>query len=152
MPIINGTDFLLYEGDDSIGHSANTSLKLDHDLVEVTTKNSQGWTELMGGMRSASMTVEGLVDYSDTINFENLCDRIITRQKMVYLFSDGFKYYWGFGYISSVEQTAEMETTSGYTLEILIDNKIFTTNPLVKLKWNEAFLKWNEAAQQWNNV
>lgn len=143
---LNGTNFIILEGNTPIGHSTNCSMTLNMDLPEKTTKDSNGWVEVMPGIKSGELLVDGLVDYSDVLNFESLADRIITRQRHIYVFNIGDYFYYGDGFITSAEQVADAENVTTFSINIKITNVLVSDN---HLPWNLIDEIWQGINSQW---
>tara|TARA_E500000318_G_scaffold95352_1_gene95082 strand:- start:1755 stop:2171 length:417 start_codon:yes stop_codon:yes gene_type:complete len=66
MAIINGTVYLLKIGADgsevAIPDQTEGSISINMETRDITTKDSSGHRELLEGVRSASISVSGLVD------------------------------------------------------------------------------------------
>lgn len=66
MAIINGTVYLLKIGADgsevAIPDQTEGSISINMETRDITTKDSSGYRELLEGVRSASISVSGLVD------------------------------------------------------------------------------------------
>jgi TP901-1 family phage major tail protein len=66
MAIINGTVYLLKIGTDgsevAIPDQTEGSISINMETRDITTKDSSGYRELLEGVRSASISVSGLVD------------------------------------------------------------------------------------------
>ena len=127
--VFNGTNLLLKVEDVTVGHTTSCTLTISHDLPEATTKDSAGWQEVISGVRSGEISFEGLVDYTDTANAIELADYIINRTQITAVFGtteSGDSIYTAEGFISSIEQSAEMESPVSYSGSITI------TGPIVK--------------------
>mgnify|MGYP001147865711 CR=1 FL=1 len=125
--VFNGTNLLLKVEDTTVGHTTSCTLTISHDLPEATTKDSAGWQEVISGVRSGEISFEGLVDYSDTANAIELADYIINRTQITAVFGtteSGDSIYTAEGYISSIEQSAEMESPVSYSGSITITGAI----------------------------
>ena len=104
-----------------LGHSTSTVISLNVDLPESTTKDSNGFKEVIAGVRSGEIAVDGLVDYSDTLNFEQLSTMMLTREKAEFYFQDSINseiIYNGEGFVESVEQIAEVENSVSFSVGI----------------------------------
>ena len=104
-----------------LGHSTSTVISLNVDLPESTSKDSNGFREVIAGVRSGEIAVDGLVDYGDTLNFNELATMMLTKQKAEFYFEDSTSSLYifnGEGYIESVEQIAEMENSVSYSVGI----------------------------------
>jgi len=63
--VFNGTNLLLKVEGDTIGHTTSCSLTISHDLPDATTKDSNGFSEVISDLEAARFLLRGLVDYSD---------------------------------------------------------------------------------------
>ena len=121
--VFNGTNLLLKVSADGgtpavIGHSTSASLSLSIDLPEATTKDSGGYQEVIGGVRSGEISFEGLVSYTDTNNFKELSELANARTKIDWTLgttTSGDQILSGEGFISSVEISGEMESPVTYS-------------------------------------
>ena len=125
--VFNGTNLLLKVEGDTIGHTTSCSLTISHDLPDATTKDSNGFSEVISGLRSGEISFEGLVDYSDAASAIELIDYILNRTVVTCVFgtsTTGDAIYTAEGFISSVEQSAEMESTVSYSGSITLTGAI----------------------------
>ena len=129
----NGTNLLLKVEGSTIGHTTSCTLSISHDLPEATTKDSAGWVEVISGARSGEISFDGLVDYSDDANAIELVDYVIARTMVTCVFgtvASGDAIYTAEGYISSIEQTADMESPVSYSGSITLTGAIVkSVNP-----------------------
>ena len=112
--MINGSRFLLYRDDVPVGHTTGLSLTLDVDLVESTNKDSLGFQEILPGVRSGQITATGFTNYDDNVNFEELADMVLTRTSAEFFIGTATPpnglIFQGDGFVTSVEEVAEMES------------------------------------------
>ncbi len=103
-----------------LGHSTNATISLDVDLPESTNKDSQGFREVIAGVKSGTISVEGLVDYTDTVSFADFSTLLLTREKTEFYLqqASGGIVYNGEGFVLSAEQVGAMETACTYSLEL----------------------------------
>ena len=123
----NGTNLLLKVEGTTVGHTTSCTLSISHDLPEATTKDSAGWVEVISGARSGEISFDGLVDYSDATNAVELVDYVINRTMVTCVFgtaASGDAIYTAEGYISSIEQTADMESPVSYSGSITLTGAI----------------------------
>lgn len=155
MAVINATSFLLLKDTTVIGHSKSTSFNVNVDLPESTSKDSLGWKEVIPGVKSGTLSCVCLTDYSDTLNFEQLADMVLTKQKATFYFKDNVNpklIVRGEGFINSVDETAEFETATSFNLEINLTGVFSITDPSVGLTWDNVFAKWEDIATNWEDV
>lgn len=149
---LNSSDFLLYKGETALGHSKSTNFALTADLVNTSTKDSNGWKEYIVGLKGGSLRSTGLTDYSDSLNYEELVQMLITKEKANFFFKDFVRSDFvlnGYGFIQNVSEKAEANGLVSFEVEIKISEIIGFTDQRV---WNTIFDKWNEIALTWNNV
>lgn len=125
--IFNGTNLILQVEGTALGHTTSCSLSLSNDLPEATTKDSNGFQEVIAGVISGELSFDGLVDYSDTANAIELADYLLARTQITCVFGTsvtGDAIYTAEGYLSSVEQSAEMESPVSYSGSITLTGAI----------------------------
>ena len=152
MALINSSNFLLYKDQTPLGHSKSTIVNFDVDLPEATTKDSEGWKEYIAGLRSCKIKAEGLTDYSKSLNFEQLADLVIARQKINFYFKDFISnkhIVAGTGFVDAVSEKAEKESAVSFQLDITLTSLASFSNDRL---WNTIFDRWNEIALEWQNV
>ena len=66
--VFSGTDLILKIESTTLGHTTSCSLTLNSDLPEATTKDSNGFQEVIAGVMSGEISFDGLVAYDDTAN------------------------------------------------------------------------------------
>jgi hypothetical protein len=125
--VFNGTNLLLSVEGDVLGHTTSCSLSLSNDLPEATTKDSNGFQEVIAGVISGELSFDGLVDYSDSANAIELADYLLARTQITCVFGTavtGDAIFTAEGYLSSVEQSAEMESPVSYSGSITLTGAI----------------------------
>lgn len=132
--VFNGTDLLIKVIGDggvlaTIGHTTSCSMSLSHDLPEATTKDSNGYSEYISGVRGGEISFEGLVAYDDAANAEEIISYVTGRNLVNWSFgtaASGDTIYTGDGFISSIEVSAEMESPVSFSGTITITGAINT--------------------------
>ncbi len=125
--IFNGTNLLLKLDGTIIGHSTSCSMSLSMDTPEATTKDSNGFSEYIAGVKGGEISFEGLVDYSDSLNGVELFDSLIARTVLTCVFGtaeSGDAIYTADGFLSSIEMGGEMESAVTYSGSITISGAI----------------------------
>ncbi|QDP51984.1 MAG: hypothetical protein GOVbin2700_21 [Prokaryotic dsDNA virus sp.] len=155
MALINGTSFGLFHNGNLLGHSTQSRFSLNVDLPDATSKDSLGFKEVIAGIRSGTISVAGLVDYSDTVNFDQLASMVLTKEVNEWVFTqEAFEgiTLTGKGYINNVEQVGDMENLVSYDLEITLINPFTVQDDSGDRYWNTADILWNNANFEWNNA
>jgi predicted secreted protein len=121
MGLINGTNLTIKVGGVPLLKATSASLELSVDLPDATTKDSAGWSEFFAGVRSFTLSTDGLVDYATSANVETdeLVALLIARSAVAVEFSTstaGDMKLAGNAFISSISQTADMESPSGFSV------------------------------------
>jgi len=125
--VFNGTNLILTVEGTTLGHTTSCSLSLSNDLPEATTKDSSGFQEVIAGVISGEISFDGLVDYSDTANAIEMADYLLARTQITCVFGTaitGDDVYTAEGFLSSVEQSAEMESPVSYSGSITLTGAI----------------------------
>ena len=125
--VFNGTNLVLKVEGTVVGHTTSCTLSVNLDVADATTKDSSGWSEGIAGLKSGEISFDGLVDYSDANNAEQLLDLLIARTQLTAIFGtvvSGDSIYTADGFISSLEQTGEMESAVTFSGTITITGAI----------------------------
>jgi predicted secreted protein len=155
MPVINASSFLLLKDTTVIGHSRSTSFNVNVDLPDATNKESNGFQEVIAGVKSGTISCDCLTDYSDSLSFSQLSEMVITKEKAVFYFKDiaNNKFLLrGEGFVQSVDETAEFEKATSFNLEINLTGVFTITDPSQGLTWDNVFAKWEDIADNWEDV
>jgi predicted secreted protein len=64
--IFNGTSLVVLVGTEVVAHATSCTLSISADLPDSTTKQSGGWTDHIAGLRSWSITTDGLATVEPT--------------------------------------------------------------------------------------
>lgn len=125
--IMNSTDVVIQISEDSgttydiIGRATSASLSVSMETRDTTTKDSAGWQENLEGLKSWSLSGDGLVTYSiagdyDTPDdlFTLLSNRTLVKVKFGSATS-GEIDYTGDAYLVSYEQEAGVEENVTYS-------------------------------------
>jgi predicted secreted protein len=155
MPVINASSFLLLKDTTVIGHSRSTSFNVNVDLPDATNKESNGFQEVIAGVKSGTISCDCLTDYSDSLSFSQLSEMVITKEKAVFYFKDIANNKFslrGEGFVQSVDETAEFENATSFNLEINLTGVFTITDPSQGLTWDNVFAKWEDIADNWEDV
>ncbi len=122
MAIFNGTDLGVYIDQVLIAAATDVSLTLNAETIDITTKDSAAFRELLPGVRSGSISVSGLIDYVDAANKDtlNLYDAWENRSVLALKFSKatlatGEASFSANAFITSLEQSGGTEDTASYS-------------------------------------
>jgi TP901-1 family phage major tail protein len=134
MAIFNGTELGVYIDDTLIAAATDCSLSLSMETIDITTKDSAGWRELLAGTRSGSISCSGLIDYTDASNkdatdlfvaFENRTALSLTFEKANEVTGD--LSFACTGFLTSLEQSGGTEDTATYSATFEISGVITDT-------------------------
>ena len=109
---LNGTALLLYSGSNAIAASKSHTLSVNAETIDVTTKDSAGWKEIIAGLKTWSVDAEGLVAFDNSYNYEFLLDALRNKTKLsikLQTSTVGDERLLGDVYVTSVELSAPME-------------------------------------------
>ena len=109
MSKINAKHILVYKDGTALGYQSNGTLNISADTIDVATKETGGWGEVLPGTKSWSIDVDGLMSYAgtDTDNGgQTLADAIINDTLLTVSWetdTTGDVTYSGDVYVSSLQ-------------------------------------------------
>ena len=132
MAIFNGTDLILKVSisdggaEQKMMHSQNVSISMNADTIDVSTKDSAGYRELLGGQKSFSLSADGLMDFNSSgtdVEVDELFDQWDGRTAVTFTFTlastaAGDYFYTGSGFITSIEVSGGTEDAPTYSATI----------------------------------
>jgi len=106
-----------------IAHSTSASISFNNDLRDVTTKDSAGFQENIGGLKSFELSSDALQDINADLDFKEFYDDINERNEVIVRFAEratsGTDVKWeGSGYVSSLSMDAGVEENVTYSVTI----------------------------------
>lgn len=121
MALINGTNLVIKIDGNPILKATTASLEMSVDMPDATTKDSAGWAEFFAGVRSWTLSSDGLIDYasSGSVETDELVTLLINRTAVAVEFATstaGDMKLSGNAFITSISQTADMESPSGFSV------------------------------------
>lgn len=119
MATFNGTKLGIFVGGSLIGAATDCSLSMSAEVIDTSTKDSSAWRSVLPGMRSATMSCSGLIDYQGTdYDVDDLMTAFTGRTELTLVFQNeevGDTKFTATGYITSLEQSAGVEDTATYS-------------------------------------
>jgi len=94
--------------DTLIAHVDSCEISFSGETIDITTKDSNGWKEVLPGLKSGSASISGKVDYSATNQVAALTTAFTSETLLTFKFKTATTgdatYAWG-GYITSLPLT-----------------------------------------------
>ena len=111
------------DGQEPIAHSTSASISFNNDLRDITSKDSGGYQENAGGLRSFELSTDALQDINADLDFKEFYDDVHERNEVIVRFAEratgGTDVKWeGSGYISSLSMDAGVEENVTYSVTI----------------------------------
>lgn len=124
--VFNGTSLVVLVGTEVVAHATSCTLSVSADLPDATTKQSGGWAEEIAGLRSWSITTDGLATVEPTgTNFVvgDLFSALNGRTSVTVKFTTangstpivGDLIWSGSAFVESLDITADMESPVTYS-------------------------------------
>lgn len=129
MAVKNGTDLVITVDGTIIGHTTNCSMDSSVNMIDASTKDSEGNREVIAGQRSYTMSFSGLVDYTDegtsAEGAYTLQDLILSRAEVTVIFgenspSTGEITWSASAYLDSNSITADNEAATSFSGQFTI--------------------------------
>lgn len=126
---INGSSFLLMIDGNAIGASTSSTMTIEVETPDTSTKESEGWAEHLtgGGQRSASGETEGFEDPSKNFNVNELYDLIDQRSDFDFQLTDseaGSDIWVGKATVTNLEINYEMEQPVSLSFSWQVNGKV----------------------------
>lgn len=124
--VFNGTSLVVLVGTEVVAHATSCSLSISADLPDATTKESGGWADHIAGLRSWSLTTDGLATVEPTgTNYVvgDLFSALNGRGTVTVKFTTvngstpvtGDLIWSGSAFVESLDITADMESPVTYS-------------------------------------
>ena len=125
--VMNSTDVVIGISTDSgvtyssIARATSASLSLNMDVRETTNKDSAGWRELLEGLKSWSLSADGLVCFntSGKLTISDLFGHLNSRTLITVKFGSagtGEKVYSGTAFVTAISQDGGFEDNVTYSV------------------------------------
>ena len=128
--IINGTDLLVYVGGTAITHSTSASISFSMETRDASTKDSDGYREILEGQRSFTIEAEAMTALDATEGFEELFAAWVARTALTIKFgtsdSDD-QFYQGTGYCTSLSMDSGVEDSSTFSASFEMTGQVTTS-------------------------
>lgn len=121
MAVENGTDVLLQVGGTVVNATTNHDLNISVDMIDVTTKDSNGSKEYIAGEDDATITLEGLYDPAATYSWSNLFAAITGKASATLTFGlqdSGDKAYRFAGFVQNLTLSGPKNEAGSWTAEV----------------------------------
>lgn len=133
--VVNGTKLVLFLNSETAILSTNLSWNTDHNIIDGTCREGNGWATSMPGYREWAVDCENMVAFrNDSGTLYNaipgkaglleIISKFIMRQKKVkikvgFAGNPAFNPYWtGFGYITNVSIDAPNEDNTTFSMSL----------------------------------
>jgi predicted secreted protein len=132
MAILNGTEIKVYSTSTNnlVAFAQNCTLNVNHSPREITNKESNGYKEILEGLRDFSIDIDGAYAWTaaggtaltNGVDDVLQTDLLNARQQVNFIFGDTASQfdvsYAGKGYITSVSITGGTEESATYSISI----------------------------------
>ena len=103
-----------------VGEATSATVTINSDTIDLTTKDSNEFTELIPSIKRAEVSVEGVVRYdqASAVDVDDIITDILAGTKLTIItgtFASGDKYAKFDAYFTSVEQSATFDDRASFT-------------------------------------
>jgi predicted secreted protein len=127
MAIKSGTTLLLLTNSAQVEDLVDVSISLSKQTIDITSKDSSYWRELLHGTRSATITANAFVDYAATEGFDELISDFATNTDVTFEIStnvSGDSNITGSGILASIDKTGALDDAMRYTFTIEVNGAL----------------------------
>ena len=116
--IVNATNIAIYIGTDKICDATSAELSFNTDIMDATSKDSQGWEEGMPGKKSWEMNGDAFFSFDADYGYSDLFGSMTSGVSLSLVFQTGVtgdQKYTGSGYMTSLVASGGVEENEKYT-------------------------------------
>ena len=109
-------------GQEPIAYSTSASISFSADLRDVTTKDSLGWSQSLGGLKSFELSTDALVDFDADLDFQEFWNDYKDLTEVTVRFAEratggsSERYWQGNAYVTSLSMDAGVEENATYSV------------------------------------
>lgn len=114
-------------GGTAVAKETTSTLSVSSNNFETTSKDSGGWRELAYGLREATITMEGNIDFAATTGYETIMNAFLNRTVLTVEFGTtvtGDEKYSGSFLVESLEQNDDMEDVATFTATLALSGAL----------------------------
>lgn len=118
---VNGTKIGLYVGGVLVASATSHTLNIEANMIDVSSKDSAGWAEFIGGQKTWSIDGEYLFHFDAANGYEELYDSWNARTSVTAMFStevSGDIKFSGSAFVTSLPLEAPMEDATTYSVSL----------------------------------
>jgi predicted secreted protein len=125
MAVVNATAVTLSVDGGLISHCTSASLTVNIDLRDKTSKDSGGWSESLGGLKSWELSGDAFIDLTPTAKgAADMFDKLIAGAAVACIFSVDSETYSGNAFITSINMDGGVEENATYSISLTGDGDI----------------------------
>jgi predicted secreted protein len=130
----NGTSWKIYVSSTStaIANIQKISMSLNRAMIDVTTKDSNHWKEVLPGLKDGKFTFEGLLDFVASgftpVQLQTAWDAGTSLAFILYDTISGDKQYQASGYLNKFDISTGTEDAVTFSLEATITGTVTQAN------------------------
>ena len=130
MATFNGSSLLIKVDGTAVAHTTTASISMDANMIDVSSKDSNGDAEFLAGQKTATLDFEALTDFAASgYGLDDLFTIWYNREEIGWEFeTSGGTGFSGSGYISSLSLDAPMEDVSTFSGTIQVTASITYTS------------------------
>lgn len=119
MAILNATEVTLSVDGGAVSHCTSASLSVNIELRDATTKDSGGWSDSLGGLKSWEMSGDAFVDLAAAgKGVSDMFDLLIAGAAVTCIFNVDSETYTGTAFVTSVSIDGGVEENATYSVSL----------------------------------
>lgn len=126
----NGTSWKIYVGSQStaIANITKVSMSVGRAMIDVTTKDSNHWKEVLPGLKDGKFTFEGILDFAASgYTPSSLYTALDAGTSLAFILYDaisGDKQYTASGYLNKFDINTGTEDAATFSLEATVTGTV----------------------------
>jgi len=124
MSVVNGTVFELVVNGNTVGKSKSAGLMLRQDLPDATTKDDNGWSKHIFGIRDGEVAINSLSASSEAVNFGTFTGYIFLKTLVEFSFKSNDYQVTGTATVKDAVEVSEAENVVSYDITLKIKGAV----------------------------
>lgn len=127
MAALDGYKLIVKNNSVQVDNLMDVSLTLNKQVIEVTTKDSNYWREILPSIRSASLSFTAVVDYTASEGWAEIYADYVSQTAVSWEFTTddtGDSTLSGSAHITSIEKTGPMTGAAQYSVTMEVTGAI----------------------------
>lgn len=85
--VIKGKDLMFYVGTTAVGHSTSCDLNISTNMIDITSKDSNGWKEILPDIKEWGISCDALTAWDAAYGINDILEAQLAGTKLIVKFT-----------------------------------------------------------------